>query len=63
MGAIYNLPPAIAQSIRAHLILKYIKPARRQGETLVTITAGDITKNSVSATAYPASARSWNPAS
>jgi hypothetical protein len=42
MGAVPNPPPANAQSIRAHLILKYIEPARRQGETLVTITAGDI---------------------
>jgi hypothetical protein len=33
-----------ARDIRAYLRLKYLDPARRRGETLVTITAGEIHK-------------------
>jgi 5-methylcytosine-specific restriction protein B len=35
---------ASATEIRAHLRVKYLDPARRRGETLVTIVAGDIHK-------------------
>jgi 5-methylcytosine-specific restriction protein B len=33
-----------AEQIRAHLKERYIEPARRRGQTLVTITAGDVHK-------------------
>jgi 5-methylcytosine-specific restriction enzyme B len=33
-----------AEQIRDHLLRRYIAPARRKGQTFVTITAGDVHK-------------------